>query len=423
MKEILALLQETEENQTLCDILSAEYKVLRHVEESTVLLALNGPREHIAAILFDAPLLSEEGFSLPQLMAEDKRFVAIPLVAVGPDGDTALLSACIRAGASEYFAPPFIPELILLRFNNAVRGKDSATFHEIERMLKELPSNIYLKDAEGKYIFATHYWHHLHQGDDPNWTIRGKTDVEIRKDKKNALLAMESDKRLLATGEGTSYIIEENDDGIREFLQLIKRPTYDENGNINGIIALINDVTEHQLLKLELEKRSKTDPLTGLLNKSATEELITLILSNYRKEGGAGALLMIDVDKFKTVNDTFGHVTGDRVLAAIGNLIHRSFKGMDVGGRIGGDEFMVFLRDIDEPEAVCHLAKLIGDRAAHTFDGELLSSYVSLSIGIALFPRHGRTFEDLYNAADRALYYVKEHGRGAYRVYDGESLT
>lgn len=401
----------------LREILSEDYLLEDTDGEEEALSLLNERQDDIAAIFFHAASESKAGFSLLKRLSSDMRFVAISVIAVDDNPASEYFSECINAGAGEFLVPPFEKELLLLRINNAIRSKDSATFHEIERMLKELPSNIYLKDREGKYVFATHYWHHLHMEGDPNWTIRGKTDVEIRKDKKNALKAMESDRVLLETGVGTSYIIEENDDGVQEFLELIKRPTHDDEGNVNGIIALINDVTETQLLKMELEKRSKTDALTGLLNKSATEELIRLVINNYLKEDGRGALMMIDADKFKTINDNFGHASGDRVLMAIGNIIHNSFKGMDVAGRIGGDEFMVFLRDIKQAEDVCRLAERIEYQVQHKFDGEQMEGYVSLSIGIALYPEHGKDFETLYQAADKALYEVKENGRASFKLY------
>lgn len=125
---------------------------------------------------------------------------------------------------------------------------------------------------------------------------------------------------------------------------------------------------------------------------------------------------MVDVDEFKEVNDKFGHAAGDRVLKAIGEILHYSFKGMDITGRIGGDEFMVYLRDI-KPDTAISLAAKISDRARHLFQGEPLERHISISIGISEFPEHGKNFEDLYRAADMALYFVKEHGRDFYKMY------
>ena len=377
---------------------------------------------NISAVLLDLDLARQSNFSFVDKISMDKLFTSIPVIALSPRLPNQKDVDCLKHGFTELLTPPNEWELLEKRIKNAIRAKDSLTFNEIVRMLQQLPSNIFLKDTEGKYVFATHYWRHLTH-DDPNWTIRGKTDLDIRKDKHNAKIAMEADKKILTTGQGTDYVIEENYDGVQEFLQLIKRPTYDEKGNINGIIALINDVTKQHLLELELEKRSKTDPLTGLLNKGATEELIRMMLLNYykdNKENSKCALIMIDIDKFKEINDTLGHAKGDRVLAAIGNIIKESFKGKDVAGRIGGDEFMVFLRDIEIKENALLMAERLEKQTAKLIMRPEINSYVSLSIGIAILPDHGKTFEDLYAAADKALYYVKKRGRANWKLYSEE---
>lgn len=377
---------------------------------------------NISAVLLDLDLARQSNFSFVDKINMDKLFTSIPVIALSPRLPNQKDIDCLKRGFSELLTPPNEWELLEKRINNAIRAKDSLTFNEIVRMLQQLPSNIFWKDTEGRYVFMTHYWRHIKQ-DDPHWTLRGKTDMDIRKDKHNAKIAMEADKKILTTGQGTDYVIEENYDGVQEFLQLIKRPTYDEKGNINGIIALINDVTKQHMLELELEKRSKTDPLTGLLNKGATEELIRMMLLNYykdNKENSKCALIMIDIDKFKEINDTLGHAKGDRVLAAIGNIIKESFKGKDVAGRIGGDEFMVFLRDIEIKENALLMAERLEKQTAKLIMRPEINSYVSLSIGIAILPDHGKTFEDLYAAADKALYYVKKRGRANWKLYSEE---
>ena len=377
---------------------------------------------NISAVLLDLDLARQSNFSFVDKISMDKLFTSIPVIALSPRLPNQEDIDCLKHGFSELLTPPNEWELLEKRINNAIRAKDSLTFNEIVRMLQQLPSNIFWKDTEGRYVFMTHYWRHIKQ-DDPHWALRGKTDMDIRKDKHNAKIAMEADKKILTTGQGTDYVIEENYDGVQEFLQLIKRPTYDEKGNINGIIALINDVTKQHLLELELEKRSKTDPLTGLLNKGATEELIRMMLLNYykdNKENSKCALIMIDIDKFKEINDTLGHAKGDRVLAAIGNIIKESFKGKDVAGRIGGDEFMVFLRDIEIKENALLMAERLEKQTAKLIMRPEINSYVSLSIGIAILPDHGKTFEDLYAAADKALYYVKKRGRANWKLYSEE---
>ena len=400
-------------------LLSDDFDVISTDNEDEGFKILCDGIHDISAVLQDLSVARKSGFSFIKKVNSDPIFASIPVIAIKDSFLTDEDMDCFDEGFSDIINPPGIRKHVVNRIINDIRAKDSLSFSEIEKMLKELPSNIYLKDAEGKYVFATHYWHHLHQAGEPGWTIRGKTDLEIRKDKENALKAMASDKKIIETGQGTSYVIEENDDGIREFLQLIKQPLFDDNGKVTGIIALINDVTEVELLKRELEERTRIDHLTKLLNKGATEELIRLMVSNYRKTDSKCALMMIDVDKFKLVNDVFGHDTGDHVLAIVGRIIRESFKGSDIAGRIGGDEFMVFLRNIGNSDNAKKLAEKLENAVIHNFEGEDTEGYVSLSIGISLFPDNGVTFEDLYHCADRALYHVKEHGRASYKIFDG----
>ena len=373
----------------------------------------------VFAVMQEYRIAVGENYTLVRRISSDDAFSAIPILVFSSNSDDIVhAEECLHAGSSDFLLPPFDRSLLVKRIHNAVRAKESFTFSEIEGILRELPSNIYLKDAEGKYVFATHYWRHIKASSQPNWTIRGKTDFDIRKDKANALKAMESDKVILATGKGTTYVIEENHDGVREFLELVKRPTHDKDGKVNGIVALINNVTEKELLKMELERRATIDPLTGLLNKTATKGLIDIELEKYARstQGGHGALLMIDVDNFKNVNDTFGHSTGDSVLMCVSSIIHGAFKGMDVKGRVGGDEFMVFACDVSDAATACRLADSIGRQAAHAYDGSDLEGLVSLSIGVSLYPQHGVSFHDLYISADKALYTVKNKGKGSYCV-------
>jgi diguanylate cyclase (GGDEF)-like protein len=273
----------------------------------------------------------------------------------------------------------------------------------------------------GRYIFATHYWHHLLDAEEQEWSIRGKTDLDIRKDRENARLAMESDQRIIETGVGTNYIIEEKSDEKTEYLELIKRPIFDNNGNVSGIIGLINDVTEQQLLKMELEEKSKRDRLTGLYNKATCEDMIRAALHSAR-ENETMAVMIIDTDRFKNINDTYGHTVGDKVLEQIGDVISDIFKGMDICGRFGGDEFLVLMKNVNNRDDVVTLGKELSSFLKERIKNEVYAKDVSLSIGIALYPEHGKTFMEVLSAADEALYYVKDHGRDGLCIYQPEQI-
>ena len=247
-------------------ILSEHYTLHDVTYEDEVLPLLEVNLGRVIAVMFNSELILDRKFRLIERVNDNSHFVMIPVVAAAYEDNEECCLKCMEAGANEYFAPPFRKNIIPLRLNNAVRAKDSVTFHEMELMLRELPSNIYLKDAEGRYIFSAHYWHHL-RANEPGWTIRGKTEFDIQKDPAIAKKSYEADRKMIETKQGTSYILDLNTDGIREFIQVNKSPTYDADGNVSGIIAIMTDVTELEMLKRKLEDR--TEELSAELKVAA----------------------------------------------------------------------------------------------------------------------------------------------------------
>ena len=193
-----------------------------------------------------------------------------------------------------------------------------------------------------------------------------------------------------------------------------------QEGYVAHVIGHIVDIHEEKLKEMELKLRADRDQLTGLLNKAATEKLIRKILEQYTDGRMTGAFMMLDADSFKSINDNYGHMTGDRVLSKIGEVLTKNFKGGDVAGRVGGDEFMVFMHNIREAGDACTLAQKVEDLVMHAFDGEDFGDKVSLSIGISICPKDGADFETLFSNADKALYKVKKKGKATYGVYEGE---
>ena len=409
-KKIIVILRHNQTFDQLKQILAEEYDLLEIADKVKAKELIDSDSENIVGLVFEASRAIDDNFSFTKDLEQDKRFIEITAIAVSLKENHDEIIKCISNGINEYIAAPFNRDLVLLRIRNAIRSKDSTTFAEIENILKELPSNIYFKDTHARYVFITHLWHHVNVGNEPNWTIRGKTDIDIRKDKENAEKAYQSDLEIIRNDKGTSYIIEENDDGIKEYLELIKMPTHDENGNVTGIIALINDVTEKQLLKKELEKRSTTDFLTGVMNRRACQENIQRQLSINNK----GTLLMIDVDDFKHVNDTYGHNIGDEVLIKVASIIKNNVEEYDLVGRMGGDEFIAFLCTNTDEKHACQVAQRIIDEIKTGFSDKEYEKDVSVSIGIAICKGEHLSFEKMYTTADKALYNVKNTVKGTY---------
>ena len=168
--------------------------------------------------------------------------------------------------------------------------------------------------------------------------------------------------------------------------------------------------------KKELENKADTDLLTGLNNKLATERKIkNYIAQNPQVQS---MMFLLDVDNFKTINDTMGHAFGDEVLSTLGEEISSIFRASDIIGRVGGDEFMIFLKGVPTREVVRKEAKKVEDFFKTFQVGENVKYAVRASIGVAVFPHEGTDFETLYKAADQGLYKAKRRGKGQLAFYE-----
>lgn len=175
--------------------------------------------------------------------------------------------------------------------------------------------------------------------------------------------------------------------------------------------------------KKELEDKADTDLLTGLNNKLATERKIKDYMAN--NPNTQSMLFILDVDNFKKVNDTMGHAFGDEVLRSLGKQIGGIFRASDIVGRVGGDEFMVFLKAIPNEETIMKEAAKVEAFFKDFQAGEYVKYKATASIGVAIFPQEGADFETLYKAADQGLYKAKKRGKNQLAFYrernaDGE---
>ncbi|NLT09038.1 MAG: GGDEF domain-containing protein [Ruminococcus sp.] len=170
-----------------------------------------------------------------------------------------------------------------------------------------------------------------------------------------------------------------------------------------------------------LDLKSQMDQLTGILNKKAFEDYTAHRLENASPEEVL-AMVLVDLDNFKGVNDTLGHAVGDQVLAKIGSILRGVFSPEDFIGRIGGDEFCVFVhnfpKDTDRREFITAKCEAICAAFRNNYTGKDGKYKVSGSIGVAMFPGNGNSFEELYKASDTALYYSKKNGKDTYNFYD-----
>ncbi len=183
------------------------------------------------------------------------------------------------------------------------------------------------------------------------------------------------------------------------------------------IIAIntISDIHEKKELELDLMYKSERDLLTGAYNKLATQNLITTHLNN----SGVGIFFMIDLDNFKLINDNFGHAYGDTVLCDVFNKLKVLFRDSDILGRAGGDEFIVFMKNISDIKEGELRAEKICNCIQNIYNNNTgLDIEISCSVGLSISKGDDLDFKKLFNMADIAMYYSKDHGKNTYAVYD-----
>lgn len=221
--------------------------------------------------------------------------------------------------------------------------------------------------------------------------------------------------------EGTSFLQTEirirSADGVYLWCRLRASTQYDENGAPIRAVGMVTDISKEKAQRQQLLERAQRDALTGLLNKAATEKQIRAFLAAAGEE--PCALMIVDLDHFKSVNDRFGHLCGDAVLTDASEAIRHLFRTSDIVGRIGGDEFMVFIPGIDRAAAMQKAHQMLQKMEHICLDDG--GQHISCSIGISCYPEDAENFSDLYRFADRALYQVKRSGRADAALYTPES--
>jgi diguanylate cyclase len=185
------------------------------------------------------------------------------------------------------------------------------------------------------------------------------------------------------------------------------------------VLAVGHDVTARVAREAELARRATTDALTGLPNRALLADRVGQAMLAAEREGTSAALIVMDLDGFKAVNDTLGHGAGDALLREVGERTRRQLRDSDTVARIGGDEFAILLPPPGDILSALTTARKIGEALAHPVGIGSSIGHASASLGIALYPHHARTAEALLDHADAAMYAARRAGR-AVAVYDPE---
>jgi diguanylate cyclase (GGDEF)-like protein/PAS domain S-box-containing protein len=197
------------------------------------------------------------------------------------------------------------------------------------------------------------------------------------------------------------------------WFNLIGHPIFDNRGSITGFRGIGRDVTAAHEASEKVNFLAKYDSLTGLLNRASFVKALETLCEEKR----SFALVLIDLDNFKSINDTFGHQAGDRRLQAVAGRIHQSFRPQDIGARLGGDEFAALIAGADGEEGLA-VAQRLAQRLGEAFEADSVTTRSGASIGVSVYPVDAHDPERLMMLADLALYKAKEQGKGKACLFD-----
>jgi diguanylate cyclase (GGDEF)-like protein/PAS domain S-box-containing protein len=286
-------------------------------------------------------------------------------------------------------------------------------------VLEAVGQPVIATDLEGKVL----YWNRAAE-ETYGWSSeealgRRSRDLTVPKESLEKVEEVVSELRAGRTWSGE--VLLRRKDGSYVPVWTTATPLFDARGDLAGMIGVSSDISERKALQEELERRASHDPLTGLPNRPAFVERIGQALRRTRRRQNSRevGVLFMDLDGFKTINDSLGHEAGDRLLVAVAECLRNRLRTEDVLARFGGDEFAVLLEDTAGTSQAIRVAQRIAEDLQVPFTVEDFQVSVSTSIGITLGTAHTNDDpEGMLREADAAMFRAKEQGPGRYAVFD-----
>ena len=307
--------------------------------------------------------------------------------------------------------------LILREFADREYSADRDFLHAF---LEHIPDHVYFKDRNSRFLRVNRALANSFGLSDPAEAM-AKADSDMFTPE-HAGRALEDEQKIIETGHGITGIEEKETwpDGHESWVLTTKVPLKDRRGRILGTMGISRDITDRKQAELRIHYMALHDALTGLPNRSLLEDLLAHAIALAGRNGKRVAVLMLDLDRFKNVNDSFGHHIGDRLLEAVAVRLRNCLRESDIVARLGGDEFVIGLPMVDRHEDIEQVASKVLSTLAASFEIQGHGIQIGASIGICEYPSDGENPRDLLQAADTAMYEAKNSGRGNYSFFTAE---
>ncbi|MGK6320613.1 putative bifunctional diguanylate cyclase/phosphodiesterase [Sphingomonas sp. DT-204] len=326
---------------------------------------------------------------------------------------TVLMAACFARGRA----------LVVMRANELALDERDETVSLLLREFEEDSQADWLWeiDAQRRVVRASPRFAHS-IGRDPR-AVNGMSFLEVLagptwENGNFAAALREMADKLKAREPFRGLILPVHVDGEERWWEMSASPRYDEAGGFIGFRGVGSDVTDQRRTADKINRMARFDTLTGLPNRLLIHEALGHAMIEAEKWGSRCAFMMIDLDRFKAVNDTLGHPIGDRLLGRVSERLKMLMTDDEMIGRLGGDEFAVVVRDGTDMARLERLARTIIATLSEPYEVDQHTLYIGASVGLAIGPRDGRTAEMLIRSADLALYRSKDAGGGSFHAYE-----
>jgi diguanylate cyclase (GGDEF)-like protein/PAS domain S-box-containing protein len=384
-------------------------------------------KKGIAAVLLDLSLPDSRGIE-----TFDKLHTAapdVPILILGGNVHEDLAKQAVERGAQDYLLPGHLDGYSLPRaLRNAIERKaiEDALYVEKERAVVTLNSigdAVLSTDIFGCITYlnlvaeAMTGWHREEAIGKPFDEVFRIIDGSTRKPARDPMeMAVEQNK---AVGLTVNCILIRRD-GFESAIEDSAAPIHDRAGRITGAVIVFHDVSAARAMSLQMTHSAQHDLVTNLPNRLLLKDRITQSIALARRQNRPIAVIFLDLDRFKYINDSLGHAAGDKLLQSVSKRLVAGVRGSDTVSRQGGDEFVILLSGIANPGDAATSAKhiLLSLSTPHSIGGQDL--HIDGSMGISIYPEDGEDAETLIKNADTAMYYAKETGRNNFQFFRAE---